>query len=119
MRFASTSLLKDSLLATSSVTVTCVWGSNFYVELDGGTTTGGTVSQRKLSLAGGADTIDYQLYLDSNRTSIWGDGTNGTWRLMSSGTGVARKYTVYGLVPPQSAKAPGKYTDTITATVSF
>ncbi|SAK75197.1 secreted pili protein involved in motility and biofilm formation [Caballeronia catudaia] len=119
MRFGSTSLLNESLQATSRVTVTCVTGVDFFVDLDGGTTPGGSITQRKLLLEGGADTIDYQLYLGSSRAEIWGDGSNGTVRWGAIGTGTAHSMTVYGLVPPQPSKTPGRYTDTITATVSF
>ncbi|AQH03692.1 hypothetical protein A9R05_32285 (plasmid) [Burkholderia sp. KK1] len=119
MRFANARLLRNPLLATSSLTVTCTAGLNYAIELDAGTTPGGSVTQRKLLLDSGADTIDYQLYLDSARTQIWADGTNGTWRLVSTSSGTTRQFTVYGLVPPQPAKTPGRYTDTITVTVSF
>jgi spore coat protein U-like protein len=119
MQFPDAGLLAQPLLATSSVTVQCTQGAGYYIELDGGSTVGGTLVQRKLERAGSADTVDYQLYTNSQRTSIWGDGTRGTRRLAIVANGLQQTFTVYGLVPAQQSKPAGKYSDTVTATVSF
>jgi spore coat protein U-like protein len=119
MSFPDTGLLNRPLFAVSSITVTCTTGTSYYVDMDGGTTPGGTMPQRKLQRSNGPETIDYQLYLDAARTQIWGDGSRGTWRLGSDGTGTPHTNSVYGTVPIQPSKPAGHYSDTITATVIF
>ncbi|MDR5856297.1 spore coat U domain-containing protein [Caballeronia sp. LZ062] len=119
LAFPAASLLNQPLQATSTVQVTCVSGAPYTVALDGGTTPGGTVAMRKLALQSGAATVDYQLYTDAARTKPWGDGTNGTTTNTGTGVGSSQSFVVYGVVPAQTSQPAGKYSDTITATVSF
>jgi spore coat protein U-like protein len=89
--------------------------------LDKGTTTGGSITQRLLANSG--DTLQYNLYTDTSRQTLWGDGTTGS---TTSGTGAGyattQTLTVYGRLPDNSTNqnAPvGTYTDTITVTVTY
>ncbi len=99
--------------ASSNLSVTCTLNGAYTVALDGGNN--GDINDRKMQL--GPDTIDYQLYQDAARTQTWGD-TPATL-VGGTGNGAAQSLTVYGRVPLQSAKPPGTYQDTITATVTF
>ena len=69
--------------------------------------------------AGGGGTVGYQLYVDAAHTTPWGDGTAGTSMATGGGTGNQQVVNVYGVVPAQTTPAPGNYSDTITATISF
>jgi spore coat protein U-like protein len=69
--------------------------------------------------SGGGASVGYQLYLDAAHGSAWGDGTSGTATATGTGTGAQQVFTVYGQVPAQTTPAPGSYSDTITATISF
>lgn len=112
--------------ASGTVTVTCalVLGLsltvNYTIQLSKGTA--GSYAPRQL--ASGAQRLDYNLYKNSARTTVWGDGTSGTSTttdgyLLGVG-GAVRNYTVYGRVPAsQTATRSGVYADTITVTVNY
>jgi spore coat protein U-like protein len=68
--------------------------------------------------------LPYQLYTDSARTTIFGDGTPGGGSTAAvSGTGYASpaNVTVYGRVLAASAGAAtaGSYSDTVLVTIVF
>ena len=69
-------------------------------------------------MTSGANTINYSLYQNSSRTTVWGN-TVGTNTVSGTGSGLGQALTVYGRVPPQTTPAPGTYTDTIVATVTY
>jgi spore coat protein U-like protein len=69
-------------------------------------------------MTSGANTVNYTLYSNSGRTTVWGN-TVGTDTQAATGNGSAQSYTVYGRVPSQAAPAPGTYSDTITVTVTY
>jgi spore coat protein U-like protein len=103
--------------ATSTVTVTCTNSTPYNVGLDPGTSTGSTVTTRKMTGPAGA-VLAYTLSRDSAHTLNWGD-TVGTDTESGSGNGTAQALTVYGQVAASQFVAPGNYTDTITATVTY
>src|SRR5262249_25674770 len=86
------------------------------IGLDAGLGTGATVAVRKMS--NGANTINYSLYSDSGRTTVWGN-TIGTNTVAATGNGASQSYTVYGRVPAQTTPAAAAYTYTITVTVTY
>lgn len=89
--------------------------------------TGGSGSYATRKLAAGAPTLNYQLYTNLARTTVWGDGTAGT--SVVSGTlslsplnpvTLSPSPVVYGRVPlGQTSAVAGSYTDTITVTVTY
>lgn len=103
--------------ATATISVTCTLGASYNIQLDEGGG-GGTVSTRKMtSLA--ADTLNYALYRDSNRTQNWGE-TNGVDTVADTGDGLVQTHTVYGRVPTGQTTTPaGAYTDTVNITVEY
>ncbi|MBZ3692946.1 Csu type fimbrial protein [Phyllobacterium calauticae] len=103
--------------ATSTLSVQCTNTTPYNIGLSAGTGTGATVASRKMTGPAGA-LVNYTLYSDTNRTTVWGQ-TIGTDTVSASGTGAAQSYTVYGRVPVQTTPAPGAYTDTITVTVTY
>jgi spore coat protein U-like protein len=103
--------------ATSTVTVTCTNTTPYNVGLDAGTSTGANVNGRKMTGPGSA-TLGYSLYQDSAHTTIWGN-TVGTNTEAGTGSGSAQALTVYGQLPAGQFVAPGSYTDTITATITY
>jgi len=109
---------------TGNVQVTCsvlLLGLNVSYTIDLNTGNG-TFSQRKMKNA--SFSLNYNLYTDSARSLIWGDGTSST-SIVSDSYNLAilsmtRNYTVYGRVPgPQISAAYGSYSDTITVTVNY
>lgn len=100
-----------------SVSATCTVGTPYTLALDAGTGSGATPALRRMT--SGAVTLDYALYQDVARTTLWGDGTAGTSTRSSTGTGLQQTFTVYGRVPSGAVAAVGTYTDTITVTATY
>lgn len=107
----------------SNISVRCSNGTPYTVALNGGTTEGGSIAQRLMTSGDGS--LEYNLFLDDARTSLWGDGTTGDV-LAGVGEGLnpanAQIATVYGFVPESAANQaakPGSYSDVVTVTVAF
>jgi spore coat protein U-like protein len=110
--------------ATSTLSVRCTRNTAYTVALNAGSTTGGTLAQRLLT--NGTDTLQYNLYTTTARTTVWGDGTASTATVPGTGAGLAAAsavtHTVYGRLVDSSANqsvSPGSYADTITVTVTY
>jgi spore coat protein U domain-containing protein, fimbrial subunit CupE1/2/3/6 len=109
--------------SSSDISVRCSKNAGYSLALSAGTTSGATFAQRLLAGPGG-EQLQYNLYTDSNRNSIWGDGTNSTGTVggTGGGMGVTQTKTVYGRLPDNAfnqAAATGAYNDTITVTVTY
>jgi spore coat protein U-like protein len=102
--------------AQSAITATCSNGAGYTIALNAGIN-GGTVALRRLE-AGGAG-INYTMYTDAGRSTIWGDGTAGTIQLAGSGSGAAQVIPVYGRIPSGQSPGTGSYSDTVTVTITF
>jgi spore coat protein U-like protein len=106
----------------TNIRVSCTRSTAFTVALDAGTTPGSSVSQRLL--ASGPNTLQYNLYTNGARTTIFGDGTAATATVSGIGAGPAavRTLVVFGRLPDNAANqaaAPGAYGDTITVSVFY
>ena len=81
--------------------------------LDGGTS--GNINARQMS--NGASRLNYQIYRDPTRSSIWGIGANAqTQILLETRNG---SITVYGRIPGGQVVPAGTYTDTVNITLTF
>lgn len=109
--------IQSNVDTTSSIVATCSNSVPYTIALSAGTGSGGTVALRRMT--SGSDTLNYQLYTDSQRTALWGDGTAGTTVSNQTGTGSAQTITVYGRIPTGQTPPVGTYTDTVTVTVTF
>jgi len=74
-------------------------------------------------MSNGSSQLAYNLYTDSARTSVWGDGSSGTAKvsdgyLLGLFT-VAKDYPVYGRIPELQNAAVGSYLDTVVVTVNY
>lgn len=99
---------------TATITVTCTTGANYNVGLDGGG--GGNINARRM--INGTNTVGYQLYSNSGRTTVWGT-TIGTDTVAGSGNGTSQTLTVYGRVPAQTTPPAAVYNDTVNVTVTY
>jgi spore coat protein U-like protein len=121
LSFGAVNPISTQLDATTPLTVHCTKNSPYTVGLDAGTTTGATIAQRMM--ANGAEIMNYNLYKDAARTTIWGNSAvapswvSGT----GAGLGIAQTLTVYGRVASgQTNLAVGSYQEnTITVTVTY
>ncbi len=103
--------------STSTVSVTCTNTTPYNVGLSAGLATGATVTTRQMTGPASA-LLGYSLFSDSARTVNWGQ-TVGTDTVAGTGNGSAQALTVYGQVATAQYLAPGAYTDTLTATVTY
>jgi len=104
--------------STGTISVTCTNGTPWAASAGAGTGTGATLSVRKM--VSGANLINYALYTNSARTTIWGDGVAPTATIAATGTGSVQANTIYGRVPTGQGSTPvGSYADTVAVTVTF
>jgi spore coat protein U-like protein len=99
---------------TATITVTCTTGAGYNVGLDGGG--GGNINTRRM--INGVNTVGYQLYSNSARTTVWGTTVN-TDTVPGTGNGTSQTLTVYGRVPPQTTPPAATYNDTVNVTVTY
>ena len=102
--------------STGVITYRCNRQRSITVELSTGS--GGSYSPRKMKQ--GALTLSYNLYRNSSRTTIWGNGSSGTSRYSATAqANTTVNVTVYGRIPARQDATVGSYTDTITVTITF
>jgi spore coat protein U-like protein len=116
LSFGSTGVLSATLDGATSLTTTCSATTPYTIGLDGGNAGASDPAQRKMS-NGGAQ-ITYGLYQNAARSQPWGNNT-GTNTIAGTGTGSGQALTVYGRVPAQTTPAPGTYSDSIIATLTY
>lgn len=97
---------------SGTFTIRCVKGVTANVGLGDGLYTG-----RQMS-AGGVDRLDYELYQDAGRTTVWTD--SGAGRLAyTAASKSASTLTIYGRVAAGQDVAAGSYVDTVVASAEF
>lgn len=110
---------------SSIITISCNPGSriiNYTLRLSsgGGAGTGG-YNPRQMAL--GANRLNYNLYTDPARSTIWGDGSGGTFTVSAVNAECVTtpcQQTIYGrLFAPQPTAAVGSYSSTITVTLTY
>lgn len=118
-------IVQDSVTPTyanGDVSVTCVEGIAYVIDLDYGMHYGG--DGRYIADSGNTHGIAYYLYKDSGYLNEWGDSGHANtypWGsgLGDTGTGGAQSHTVYGSLGPIPPTYADTYTDTVTVTVYF
>lgn len=104
-------------IGTISYTCTDVAGASIVIQIDTGSA--GTYSPR--TLANGAFVLEYNLYLDAARTSVWGDGSAGTSQYgpLVPAEASSTDVNVYGRIPAGQNAQVGTYGDTVVVTIVF
>jgi spore coat protein U-like protein len=105
--------------SSSTLSVTCSNTTPYTVALNAGTNAGGSTNFSSRSIKNGTHTLGYQLYTDSGRSSVWGDGTSSTATSGGTGSGSSQSISIYGRLPTLSGAVPGAYTDTVTVTITY
>jgi len=118
---ATSALATTAITHNTSLSVTCSNGTGYTLSLDKGSTTGSAISSRLLGGTGSnTQTVQFQLYIDSGLSNVFGDGTSGNGNTVSgTGTGSAVSIPIYGQVPAQAIPLADSYSSTETATISF
>jgi spore coat protein U-like protein len=109
VNFGNQTTLASPVDAQGSVAVVCTDGLPYTVSL--GT---GQNGDRFMKLTTGPTLVDYELYTDAARTTVFGDNA-----VNAVGNGATQTYIVYGRVPSQATPGAGVYTDTVVASFSF
>lgn len=110
----------DDSTGTISIGCLSLLGSqNISIQLSKGSSS--TYSPRTMKF--GANALQYNVYLDTNRTVIFGDGTGGSSMMGPFPPTVlvlgGYTMTVYGRIFARQNVPAGIYTDTLTVTVNF
>jgi len=111
------------LEATGNVAVSCDGiagqGISYTLAINAGSS--GSFVSRKMIY--GPYALNYNLYLNAARTTIWGDGNVGTGIVVDGYASIAgvnvRNYTVYGRIPVNQAVPPGAYNDSLLVTLTY
>ncbi|MEO9336528.1 spore coat U domain-containing protein [Mesorhizobium sp. SB112] len=117
LTFPATGVIDAAVDATSDIAVQCTNGTDYDLGLDAGQGAAATVATRQMT-GPGAETVDYSLYTDPARSTVWGN-TVTVDTVAGTGTGTEQVYTVYGQVPTQDTPTPGTYNDIITVTLTY
>lgn len=118
-------LLSTPRTATGRVTLRCTaTGVAERVRSTIALSTGGSGSYALRSLFSGPERLNYNLFLNSTFTNIWGDGTAGsrvgTANLnVPAGQARTANRTIYGRIPALQSPAAGAFGDTIVVTVTY
>jgi spore coat protein U-like protein len=97
---------------TGTFTIRCVKGVTADVGLGDGLNTGRQMSD------GGTELLDYELYQDAGRTTVWTDAGAGRYSYTAANRS-ATTLTIYGRVAAGQDVAAGSYTDTVVASAEF
>jgi spore coat protein U-like protein len=103
--------------ATATITITCTNTTPYTVGLSAGASASATPTARKMTGTGGA-LLAYSMFTDAARTINWGNAAQTNW-VTGTGSGAGQPLTVYGRIAANQFVAPGAYTDTVTATVTY
>ena len=104
-----------NLDGAGTVTVNCDISAPYTLSLSPG---GGTYLSR--AMASGAHILNYNLYSNATRTTVWGDGTASTVTISGTATAsIPANQTVYGRIPAMQNAYVGSYSDSITVTLTF
>lgn len=107
-----------AVLGTGGISVVCTNGTDWSASADAGTGAGATLDVRQMS--DGAETLNYALYTEATRTTIWGDGVSSTSTIDGTGSGVAQNSVIYGrIAASQTGVSAGSYADTVAVTVTY
>jgi spore coat protein U-like protein len=104
--------------STGTITYRCnSTAMNISISLSDGSSS--TYSPR--TLRKGSEILQYNLYRNAARTTIWGNGTGGTsvYTSANPANNTNINVTIYGRIPAQQDVSAGSYTDTVSAVINF
>jgi len=107
--------------ANGQVAVGCAQTGPVTIQIDAGQNSNNSFQPRRMSAAAG-QTLNYNLYVDSARTVVWGDGLTGSTQtvVITSGKNNApATYPIYGRIFSGQAATLGVYSDNIIVSVIY
>lgn len=102
--------------AATTVSVKCTKGTPVSISMDEGEGDGATEATRILT--SDDDTLEYSLYQNSARSTLWGSGSDVA---SFNGDGLLSTTTlsVYGRIPAGQDVKPGAFTDSVLVTLTY
>jgi len=97
-----------TLVSTATVNVSCNLPATTKVQLDTGLNSLNFITRK---MASNQNTLNYNIYANAARSSVWGDGTAGTFSV------TGKNLTMYASVPAGQVPPPGTYNDTVVVTI--
>ena len=121
------STIPNDSSATVTVVCTYVSGGAQQIAYSATLSTGSSGTYASRQLHAGALALNYNLFTNTTRTSVWGNGLGGTSLATGSftigpGVGNGRReviHPVYGRIPARQDVLDGLYSDTIVVTLTF
>jgi spore coat protein U-like protein len=106
---------------TGTVSTNCTMNAVAVITLGQGfysaTGSSNEVPLRRLQNGASANYLNYNLYQNSGKTTIWGNSTSTG--VTVTGTGTEESTSVYGEIPAGQSVPAGSYTDNVIATVTY
>ena len=118
----------SQITSTTTISVTCTLtggGGNTDVSYAVALSPGLSNTFVQRTMKSGANALGYNLYSNSTRTTVWGDGTgaaptvSGSMTLKNNAPTHTDSPTVYGSVPALQDVGVGAYSDNVTITVTY
>lgn len=103
---------RQRTLSVANIVVHCDGDNGYTIKLSAGSS--GTSLQRTLRKGGAA--LAYNVFKDSARTMIWGDGGAGQTGLGGMGSAT---YLAYGEIFPDQAQPVGAYGDMLVLSIEY
>jgi len=106
--------------STGTITIVCDRNTSPVRTSIGPSPNSGGFNPRQMRRTPGVVRLNYNLFTNAARTTIWGDGTAGTSTVSSN----ARRnrpvtLTVYGRIPAEQDVRIGSYSETLTVTITY
>jgi spore coat protein U-like protein len=107
--------------STGTVTVTCDQAPPPDVVIAiGPSGTSGAFIPRQMRSASSPDRLNYNLFTNAGRSTVWGNGAPGTSTVFLKNVPKNRPVvtTIYGRIPPGQDGSVGTYSDSLTVTIT-
>ncbi|MFI5394788.1 MAG: spore coat U domain-containing protein [Candidatus Binatia bacterium] len=106
--------------SNGKVTITCAKGTTATIGLGAGlNAASATGTSRALSDGTSTQFLNYELYNESSRTTVWTNSGTGLLSPAAAPSRAARDFMVYGRVPADQNVPSGTYSDTVLVTINF
>ncbi|CNK10472.1 MULTISPECIES: spore coat U domain-containing protein [Yersinia] len=104
-----------------SIVIQCSGTPSLTLALNSGANTAGNIaSGRRLLNSSTGEYLSYQIFQDSARSIIWGDGSNGGATQIISGNSTLQQIVLYAqLFASSTLPTAGNYTDTLLVTITY
>jgi len=107
--------------STGTVTVKCDPAPPVDITIAiGPSGTSGAFIPRQMRSASSPDRLNYNLFVNAGRSTVWGDGAAGTSTVFLKNVKKNRPgiVTIYGRIPPGQDVSVGAYSDSLTVTIT-